>query len=195
MNSPILKLELPVMPMADEAAFANWLASHPDAPGVWLRFPKKDATWGGIDRHQALDVALCHGWIDGQAAKGDADSFLMRFTPRRPRSLWSQINCGRAEALIAQGRMHSTGLAQIAAAKTDGRWDAAYPSPSTITIPNEVSVAFQKCPGAASHFHKLPKTQRYLLLLAIITKKKPETRARKAEELVAHLMTEVAVNR
>lgn len=186
-----IKPALPVMSMADEAAFAAWLAAHPDAPGIWLRFPKKGAVWSGIDKHGALDVALCHGWIDGQAAKGDEDSFLMRFTPRRARSTWSQVNCARAEALIVQGRMTAAGMTHIVAAKTDGRWDAAYPRPSTLVMPCEVSAAFQTCPAAAAHFHTLPKTQRYLLLLAIITKKLPETRVRRANDLVARLMAEV----
>lgn len=172
--------ELPVMSMANEAAFADWLAAHADAAGIWLRFPKKGAAWSGIDKHQALDVALCYGWIDGQAAKGDADSYLMRFTPRRPRSIWSQINCARVEALLSQGRMCAAGLAQVAAAKSDGRWDAAYPSPATMMMPVEVSAAFQDFPAAATRFQALPKSQRYLMLLAIVTKKKPETRARKA---------------
>jgi uncharacterized protein YdeI (YjbR/CyaY-like superfamily) len=189
------KPALPVMAMADEAAFADWLAAHPDAPGIWLRFPKKGAAWHGIDKHQALDVALCHGWIDGQAAKGDADSFLMRYTPRRARSMWSQINCARAESLMVQGRMRAAGLAQMTAAKTDGRWDAAYPSPSTLIMPCEVSLAFAGCPAAAAHFHALPKAQRYALLLAIITMKKPETRVRKAGELVARLMAGAPVTR
>lgn len=189
----MVKPELAVMSMADAASFADWLAAHPDAPGIWLRFPKKGAAWRGIDKHQALDVALCYGWIDGQAAKGDDDSFLMRFTPRRPRSMWSQINCARAEALMTQGCMRAAGFAQIAAAKTDGRWDAAYPSPSTLVIPWEVAVAFLACPAAAKHFHGLPKAQRYMLLLAIVTKKKPETRVRKANELVACLIGEAAV--
>lgn len=135
-------------------------------------------------------MALCHGWIDGQAAREDHDSFLMRFTPRRPRSMWSQINCARAASLIAQGRMHAAGFAQIATAREDGRWDAAYPSPSTIVMPSEVALAFEHQPVAAARFHALPKTQRYLLLLAIISSKKPETRARKSIELVDRLMVD-----
>lgn len=190
----MLKPALPVMSMADEAAFADWLAAHLDAPGVWLRFLKKGAAGTSIDKHQALDVALCHGWIDGQAAKGDENSFLMRFTPRRPGSMWSQINCARAETLIAQGRMRAAGYAQIAAAKADGRWQAAYPSPSTLVMPPEVFVAFENQPAAAARFDALPKAQRYTLLLAIITRKKPETRERKARELVARMVTDGAVS-
>lgn len=190
----MIKPELPVMSMADEAAFGDWLAAHPHAPGIWLRFPKKGAVWSGIDKHQALDVALCHGWIDGQAAKADEDSFLTRFTPRRAKSMWSQINCARAEALIVQGRMRATGLAQIAAARADGRWDAAYPSPSTIAVPCEVSVAWEDQPIAAARFHALPKAKRYLSLLAIVTKKKPETRERKARELVDRLMRDAVID-
>jgi uncharacterized protein YdeI (YjbR/CyaY-like superfamily) len=188
-----MKSGFPVMSMANEVAFVDWLAAHPDAPGIWLRFPKKGASWSGIDKHQALDVALCHGWIDGQAAKGDDDSFLMRFTPRRQRSMGSQINCARAESLIAQGRMGAAGFAQIASARADGRWDMAYPSPSTLALPHEVSMAFNSQPAAAARFHALPKAQRYALVLAIVIRKKPETRARKAIELVERLMSDYAV--
>jgi uncharacterized protein YdeI (YjbR/CyaY-like superfamily) len=104
---------LPVLAFSHETAFERWLLAHPDAPGLWIKFAKKRKGLVSVTKHQALDVALCYGWIDGQAARYDEAYFLMRFTPRRPRSGWSQINCARAETLIAEGRMRPAGLAQI----------------------------------------------------------------------------------
>lgn len=186
-NPALEKSGLPILSFVEENDLNRWFLAHPGAVGIWIRFPKKGASWAAISKQQALDVALCHGWIDGQAAPGDDDSFLMRFTPRRPRSNWSKINCARAEVLIAQGRLHATGLAQVKAAKADGRWDAAYASPRTMVPPPELEEVFRRHPIAAEAFRALSKSQQYSLLLDIVTKKRPETRQRKITALLTSL--------
>lgn len=173
---------------------ASWLASIPTPKGVWIRFAKKGAAWTGLGKQQALDVALCHGWIDGQAAKFDDESFLMRFTPRRPRSMWSQVNCARVTRLMADGRLQTSGLREVEAAQADGRWEAAYAPPSTIKIPAELANALGNSPHASAAFATLSKSKRYLLLLDITTKKKPETRTRKIRELIVMLVAKFAVS-
>lgn len=187
-TGPLLERSgLPIQSFDEELSLNQWLLAHLDAKGIWIRFPKKGASWSAINKQQALDVALCHGWIDGQAAKDDKESFLMRFTPRRPRSNWSKINCARAEVLIAQGRFHATGLAQVIAAKADGRWEAAYASPRTIAPPPELKEVFLHHPGAGEAFGALPKSKQYTVLLDIVTKKRLETRKRKIGQLLAEL--------
>lgn len=181
------ELDLPIVSFAEEVDMDTWLLAHPQARGIWVRFPKKGAGWQAINKQQALDVALCHGWIDGQALPGGEDSFLMRFTPRRPRSNWSKINCARAEALMAQGRFRSAGTTQVTTAKADGRWDAAYESPSRMAAPAELEDAFSHDPEAAAAFRSLSKSVQYSLLLNIVTKKRMATRLRKIDELMTKL--------
>jgi len=181
------KSGLPILSFAEELDLNQWFLAHLDAKGIWIRFPKKGANWGAINKQQALDVALCHGWIDGQAAPGNDESFLMRFTPRRQRSNWSKINCARAEVLIAQGRFYASGLSQVAAAKADGRWEAAYASPRTMVPPPELEEAFRRYPIAAEAFRALSKSKQHTVLLGIVTKKRPETRQRKIGELLTAL--------
>ncbi|AXV82266.1 YdeI/OmpD-associated family protein [Ralstonia pseudosolanacearum] len=181
------KSGLPVLGFVNAWVFEQWLLAQPDAPGVWIKLAKKGSGLASITRQQAVDVALCHGWIDGQGASYDEHYFLLRFTPRRPRSIWSQVNRARVEALIADGHMRPAGLAQIEAAKADGRWDAAYPPQSQALTPNDLQAALATCPEAAAAFDALSRSKRYALLNAIVTVKRAETRARKITELIARL--------
>ena len=169
---------------ASPEAFADWIEAQGDAPGgVWLRIPKSGAGVEGIGYPDALQVALAHGWIDSQKRKGDADGvWLQRFTPRRARSIWSKVNCEHAERLIAEGAMTPRGLVEVERAKADGRWDAAYSSPSTATVPDDLAVALDGVPGAREFFDSLDSANRYAVLHRIATVKKAETRARKIDQ-------------
>jgi uncharacterized protein YdeI (YjbR/CyaY-like superfamily) len=178
---------LPVLAFSDETAFERWLLAHPDATGLWMKFAKKGKGVVRVTKQQALDVALCYGWIDGQGARYDEAYFLMRFTPRRPRSGWSQVNCARTVTLIAEGRMRPAGLAQIRAAKTDGRWEAAYPPPSKALVPDDLQEALAANPKAAASFQSLSKSRRYMMLHGIATVRRADTRARKIGELITTL--------
>ncbi|MGI2036293.1 YdeI/OmpD-associated family protein [Rhizobium panacihumi] len=181
------KSGLPILSFSDAKALEDWIGVNPVAPGLWIKFAKKKAGLARFDKEQALDVALCHGWIDGQAASYNADHFLMRFTPRRARSLWSQVNLLRIEKLTAEGRMRPAGIAQVDAAKADGRWEAAYAPPSQIGIPEDLAAALAENVNARTGFEALGKSKRYMLLHAIVTVKKRDTRARKIAALVLSL--------
>lgn len=183
------KSSLPILSFLDAQSWERWLERNPDAPGLWIRFEKKKAGVVRFDKEQALDFALCHGWIDGQAATFDAEHFLIRFTPRRTRSLWSQVNRVKIEKLSAEGRMRPAGMAQVEAAKADGRWAAAYAPPSQIGIPDDVAEALAQDEDAKAAFESLGKSKRYMLLHPIVTVRKPETRARKIAALVVSLST------
>ena len=170
------------------AAFEGWLEHNHDRPdGVWLMF-RKGAKTGSLTYQAAVEVALCFGWIDGQAHAGeDPGYWLQKFTPRRPRSRWSQINRGRAEALIASGRMRQPGLREIERARADGRWEAAYASPSNVTVPDDLQAALDANPEAREFFATLKGVNRYAILYRIHDAKRPETRARRIEKFVAML--------
>lgn len=173
---------------ATERAFETWLRKHhATSDGLWLLIAKAGATQPTVTYAQALDVALCHGWIDGQKKALDEQHWLQRFTPRRPRSLWSKANRGKAEALIAAGRMHASGLAEIERAKADGRWDAAYDSARTATVPPDLQAALDASPAAAAFFAQLDGANRYAVLWRVQTAKKPATRAQRIDTLVAML--------
>jgi uncharacterized protein YdeI (YjbR/CyaY-like superfamily) len=163
--------------------FAAWIESRGDAPdGVWMRIPKAGSGLEGISYAEALQVALAHGWIDSAKRGGDVPGvFLQRFTPRRARSVWSKVNCGHAERLIAEGRMTPRGLAEVEKARADGRWDAAYSSQSRAVVPDDLAAALDSVPGAREFFDGLDSTNRYAILHRIATVKKAETRARKIE--------------
>ena len=177
---------LPVAGFEDLAAFSQWLDLQPaSSPGLWLRLAKKDSVTVSLSKQQAIDAALCHGWIDGQLETYDTDHFLVRFTPRKPRSKWSQVNCKRTEQLLGEGRMQPGGLAQVAAAKADGRWDAAYAPASTATVPEDLQAALNASPVAAPFFATLTGANRYAILYRIGAVKRPETRARKIAGYVA----------
>ncbi len=174
----------------DDRAFASrsewetWLeANHASADGVWLVFPKKGTGLPTVDFVEAIEVALCFGWIDGQRKGLDETHYRQKFTPRRSRSKWSQINVGRCEALVAEGRMRAAGLAEVEAAKADGRWDAAYPPASKIEVPEDLQAALE-AGGVAEAFAALKSQDRYSILFNLHDAKRPETRARRIAKAV-----------
>lgn len=169
-------------------AFEAWLGeNHAASTGIWLKLRKKSPGIVSLDYAQALDVALCYGWIDGQKAKFDDEWWLQRFTPRRPRSKWSKINQGKVAALTEQGRMRPPGQAEIDRAKADGRWEAAYESPKNATVPDDLAAALASDPAAAAFFENLDRTNRYAILHRVHDAKRAETRARRIEKFVAML--------
>ena len=179
--------DLPVLPFADDAAFEAWLCANATSNGLWLKIAKKDSGIATVTYAGALDVALCHGWIDGQKRGFDEAYFLQRFTPRRPKGLWSTINIGHAERLIAAGRMRAGGLREIETAKADGRWEAAYDGARNMETPPELAAALVKNRKARAFFETLDKTNRYAVCWRVQTAKKPETKAKRVETLVAML--------
>lgn len=180
--------ELPILAFADQAAWARWLREQPaSSPGVWLKIAKKASGIPTVTHPEALEEALCHGWIDGQRAPDDESYYRMRFTPRRPRSKWSRVNRESATRLIEQGRMTPAGLAQVEAAKQDGRWALAYEPQSSATVPEDFQRALDENPAAREFFATLRGTRRYSFLYRIADAKRPETRARRIREFVAML--------
>jgi uncharacterized protein YdeI (YjbR/CyaY-like superfamily) len=180
--------ELPVLSFATSAKFAAWIKTQPArSPGLWLRLGKKASPLKTLSYQEALDVALAWGWIDGQLKALDHDSWLRKFIPRGARSIWSKINRDKALALIASGEMQAAGLAEVERAKKDGRWQAAYDSPSNAKAPPDFSAALAKSKRASAFFKALESRNRYALLFRIQGAKKPETRARKIREFVAML--------
>ncbi len=175
--------------VGDAAAWRAWLAAHHgEVDGVWLVLAKKGTTEPTTVTHdQALEEALCFGWIDGQARGRDAATSLQRFTPRRRRSSWSKRNVGIAERLIAEGRMQPAGIAEVERAKTDGRWEAAYAGPATIEVPPDLAAALAAEPRAQAMFEILTSQNRYSVLYRVTTAKRAETRARRIEQFVAML--------
>lgn len=177
--------DLPVLRLRSQAAWEAWLEKHhASARGVWFTFAKKSSGKASVSYAEVLEVALCFGWIDGQAKSVDEEFWVQRYTPRRPRSKWSQINCGKALALLAAGRMRPAGIREVEAAKQDGRWDAAYAPSSTITVPDDLRAALAKQPRARKFFELLDSKNRYAILYRIQDAKKPETRARRIQKFV-----------
>jgi len=173
----------------DAQAWRAWLQGNAaDSPGVWLALAKKGTTTPtSLTYDQALDEALCYGWIDGQARSRDATTRLQRWTPRRKRSNWSKRNTGIAERLTKEGRMQPAGLAEIERAKGDGRWAAAYAGPATVEVPQDLSAALRAKPRAKAMFDILSSQNRYAVLYRIHDAKRPDTRARRIEQFVAML--------
>jgi uncharacterized protein YdeI (YjbR/CyaY-like superfamily) len=179
---------LSVLRFATAAEFKTWLAKQPgDAAGLWIKFARKTATSATLTKAEAIDVALCHGWIDGKLEPYDDMHWLVRFTPRKSRSKWSALNRKRALELIREGRMRPAGLAQIETAKADGRWDSAYAPAKTAEVPDDLQKALKKSPKAAAFFATLNSRNRFAILYRIGAVKKAETRARKIVEFVAML--------
>jgi uncharacterized protein YdeI (YjbR/CyaY-like superfamily) len=177
--------ELPTLPFANKKKWADWLArQYEKSPGVWLKIAKKDSGFPTVSYEEALDVALCHGWIDGQKKGFDDKYWLQKFTPRGAKSIWSKINTEKAERLIADGQMKPAGLKAIEAAKLDGRWAAAYASQKNISIPQDFQMALDKNTKAKAFFSTLKSAERYSFLFRIQNTKKPETRARKIQEFI-----------
>ncbi len=185
--SAAAKPELPVRLFRNAAAWEKWLERNADqSPGLWLRLARKAAPLASVTYDEAVEIALCHGWIDGQRKPFDDQSWIQRFTPRGPKSAWSKINRNKAEALIAQGRMGRHGHVVIERARADGRWDRAYDSHRTATAPPDLLAALAKRPKAAAFFATLDRTNRYAVLYRIQTAP-PSTRARRIADFVAML--------
>jgi uncharacterized protein YdeI (YjbR/CyaY-like superfamily) len=177
-----------ILPFATSADFERWLAKHHDkAPVVWIKYAKKGSGEPSLTWTEAVDVALCYGWIDGQSKSLDERYYIQRFTPRGAASKWSKINRDRVARLIKDGRMRPAGLAEVDRAKADGRWDAAYDSPKTAAVPDDLARALQQNPTAKAAFAKLDATNRYAILHRLQTTKQPLTRARKIKTFVTML--------
>ena len=179
--------DLPIEHFVDAAAWERWLEHHATSEGVWLRIAKKDSGIASVSYAEALDVALCHGWIDGQKKGFDAQCFLQRFTPRRSRSTWSRINVAKIEVLVAAGRMRPAGMREVEAAKADGRWDAAYDGARSMDVPAELAQALAKNRKAKAFFEALDRTNRYAVCWRVQTAAKLETKRARVEKLVAML--------
>ncbi len=180
----------PLIAFPDAAAFERWLDDHQhDTTGLWLKIAKKVSGIASITYDEAVDVALCFGWIDGQKGSYDRDWFLQRFSPRRPRSIWSKSNTKKVQALIEAGRMRPAGLAEVEKAKADGRWEAAYSSSQNIEVPADLQEFLDTHPEAAAFWASLTKTSRYPFLFRLQTAKRPETRAKRFAEFTRMLQT------
>ena len=170
------------------AAWRAWLAEHhSQASGIWLRLAKPSARQRTLSYAEALDEALCFGWIDAQTRGLDDAYWLKRFTRRKPASKWSKINTQKAEALIAAGRMHPTGLAEVERARADGRWESAYAGSRTMAVPDDLQAALDASPEAAAFYTTISSQNRYAILYRVATVKRPETRARKIAQYVRML--------
>jgi uncharacterized protein YdeI (YjbR/CyaY-like superfamily) len=175
----------------DAAAWEAWLAEHHGtAPDAWLKIAKKGSGVASVTAAQALEVALCYGWIDGHRKALDERYFLQRYSPRRKRSSWSRVNVERVEALTAAGRMRPAGLAEVAAAKADGRWDAAYAAQRDIAVPPDLAEALAADPKAAARFEALGKTARYQLILPLLKARTPAGRASRLQKAMDDLLGE-----
>jgi len=182
------RAELPIELFEDQDAWAAWLESnHADSPGLWLRHAKKASDLASVSYAEALDVALCYGWIDGQKKSYDELSWLQKWTPRGEKSIWSKINREKALKLIEQARIQPAGLAEVERAKQDGRWEAAYDSHSTATVPDDLQAALDSNAEAGAFFATLNSTNRYAILFRIQTAKKAETRAKRIREFIGML--------
>jgi uncharacterized protein YdeI (YjbR/CyaY-like superfamily) len=176
------------MPFESQEAWRAWLHDqHADSGGIWLKLAKKGSGIASVTRGEAVDAALCYGWIDGQARSIDDTYWLQRFTPRRRGSKWSKINCAKVGELTEAGLMQPAGQREVDAAKADGRWEAAYAGPATATVPDDLTAALAAKPRAKAAFDAANSRNRYAVLHRIQDAKKPETRARRIDKLVAML--------
>lgn len=172
----------------DKNAWEAWLADqHGTSSGLWLRLAKKGSVYQSVSYAEALEVALCHGWIDGQKKSDDEDFWLQKFTPRAARSLWSKVNREKALALIEVGRMSPAGLREVERAQGDGRWDAAYAPSSGATVPEDFQSSLDANPKAKAFFETLKSQNRYAFLFRVQTAKKPETRAKRIQQFIQML--------
>jgi uncharacterized protein YdeI (YjbR/CyaY-like superfamily) len=180
--------DLPTHSFQSQQDWDAWLEGHhADARGVWLKIAKKATGVASVSHAEALEVALCYGWIDGQRTRLDDTHFLQKFTPRRARSGWSRVNREKALALITEGRMRPAGLREVERAQADGRWDAAYDPQSAITVPEDLQHELDANPAAHTFFKTLDSRNRYAILYRIQTAKKAETRAARIQKFVAML--------
>jgi uncharacterized protein YdeI (YjbR/CyaY-like superfamily) len=180
--------QLPILLFESTEAWSAWLETHSGGePGVWLRLAKKAAPINSITYAEALEVALCHGWIDSQKKSYDEASWLQKFTPRGPRSIWSRVNREKVEELTKAGRMKPGGLLAVERAKEDGRWDAAYDSQRIATVPEDLQAELDRNPAARAFFATLDGANRYAILFRVQTARRPEARARRIAEFVGML--------
>ena len=180
--------DLPVIAFESAEAWEEWLREHHEtAPGVWLKLAKAKSGVASVKPREAVEVALCYGWIDGQSRSVDEIWWNHRYTPRRAKSVWSKLNREKVAELIAAGRMQPAGMRQIELAKADGRWDAAYDPPSAAKVPDDLQRELGSRPVAAAFFATLDANNRYAILHRLQTAMKPETRARRLEKFVAML--------
>jgi uncharacterized protein YdeI (YjbR/CyaY-like superfamily) len=180
--------ELPVLPFASKKRWSAWLAKqHGKSSGVWLQLAKKDSGIPSVTYEEAVDVALCYGWIDGQKRGYDDKYWLQKFTPRGPKSIWSRVNTEKAERLIASMEMQPAGFKAIEAAKSDGRWEAAYASQKNISVPADFLAALDQNGKAKAFFSTLKSAERYSILFRIRTAKRSETRAKRIQQFVEML--------
>ena len=183
--------EQPIIAFSSAAVFRRWLTkNHVEHPGIWMQIAKKDSGIASVTYAEALDEALCLGWIDGQKKRLDEAAWLQKFTKRGVRSLWSKVNVGHIERLTREGRMQPAGQAAVDAAKADGRWDAAYHSASKAELPADFLAALAKHKKAEAFFATLNQSNRYAIYFRITTAKKPETRAKRIADFVAMLKRE-----
>lgn len=186
-DSPNTK-DLPILLFERQQDWQAWLDEHhTTSSGLWLRLAKKAADLQSLSYAEALEVALCYGWIDGQKKGYDESSWLQKFTPRGPKSIWSKINREKAQQLIASGTMRPAGLRAIERAKEDGRWDAAYASQRNADVPADFQAALDSSPEARTFFATLNSANRYAMLFRIQTAQKPETRAKRIEQFIRML--------
>ena len=182
------KDNLPILIFKTAKEWEKWMAkNYASSKGIWLRFYKKASGIPSLTYPEAVEVSLCYGWIDGQANKYDENSYLQRFTPRRPKSIWAKKNIERVTRLIASGKMKPSGLKEIEAAKADGRWEMAYDSPATMEIPNDFLKELSKNPKAKTFFGTLNKTNIYSIAWRLQTAKKPETRQKRMKAIIEML--------
>ncbi|HET7566865.1 MAG TPA: YdeI/OmpD-associated family protein [Gaiellaceae bacterium] len=184
-----MSVELPELVVPDVSAWRKWLAEHhAESPGVWLVLAKKGTSLPtSLTYEQALEEALCHGWIDGQVGRRDEATYRQRFTSRRRRSVWSKRNTAIVERLLAEGRMHAAGIEEVERAKADGRWQTAYAGSADSDVPPDLVRALAAEPKAEAMFERLSRRNRYAILYRIATAKRPETRARRIQQLVEML--------
>jgi uncharacterized protein YdeI (YjbR/CyaY-like superfamily) len=179
---------LPRLRFGSAAEWEQWLeANHDRSQGVWLKVAKKGSGEVTLTNEEALDLALCFGWINGRREALDDAYYLQRYTPRRPRSKWSRINVEKIAELTAAGRMRPAGIAEVERAKADGRWDAAYERPSRMPVPDDLERELSARPRARAAFERLGSGDRYAILYALDEAKRPETRARRLEKFIAEL--------
>lgn len=184
----VTSADILVLPFASKKKWAAWLAKeHTKSSGVWLKLAKKGSGISSVTYDEAVQVALCYGWIDGQKKGFDDQYWLQKFTPRGPKSIWSKINTEKAEKLIEGGEMKPAGLQAIEAAKQDGRWEAAYESQKNISIPEDFQAELDKDLKAKAYFAVLDSANRYAILHRIQTAKKGETRVKRIRQFVAML--------
>jgi uncharacterized protein YdeI (YjbR/CyaY-like superfamily) len=179
--------DLPILHFASREELEDWLETNAESTGLWLKIAKKGSGIESVGYAEALELALCFGWIDSQKRGFDDSFFLQRFTPRRPRGKWSQINRSKAEELIAAGSMRPAGLAEVEAAKADGRWDAAYAGQRAATVPDDLRRELDRNEAASEFFATLDGANRYAILYRLQEAKKPETREKRLRKFVAML--------